>query len=203
MLEDKMLTLKLKLGDQKAMRIIYEKYKDDLLTIAFSMLNKKDQAQELLCDVFITFTKNIRDFELYGNLKNYFLICLINRVRDKLRTNMYQVVGLDSSGPLDTNASEPHQNAVINKRSRSAKAAPYPSQCVCLIFQLIAPFKPLHAPRLIDHPTLSGKKWVTLAAHLNLQNLLGRTGDKGITTRANYLSIGKILGMNLIFHPAS
>ena len=39
MVEDKLLIWKLKHGDKEALRQLYEKYKDDLMTIATSLLS--------------------------------------------------------------------------------------------------------------------------------------------------------------------
>ncbi len=69
-----------------------------------------------------------------------------------------------------------------------------------LLFRLVAPPKPFYSPGGIEHPALSGEKWMTLAAQFHLEQLLGRTGGEGITTGADYLGIGKVLGMNLFFH---
>ena len=41
---------------------------------------------------------------------------------------------------------------------------------------------------------------MALTAQLNLEELPGRAGSKGITAGTNNLGIGKILGMNLILH---
>ncbi len=100
MLEDKLLIFRLKRGDERALRQIYEKYKDTLLTIAILLLQDKNRAEDVLHDVFVSFAKGVREFRLYGSLSNYFVSCLIDRVRDIHREKMYQVVGLDSTGPI-------------------------------------------------------------------------------------------------------
>jgi RNA polymerase sigma factor (sigma-70 family) len=112
MLEDKLLIFRLKQGDEQALRQIYEKYKDILLTIATSLLRDVSEAEDVLHDVFVSFTKGIRKFHLYGSLKNYLIICLVNRARDIRRKKMYQVVGLDSTGPIRSDSAGPTE-AVI------------------------------------------------------------------------------------------
>ena len=58
----------------------------------------------------------------------------------------------------------------------------------------------LNTPGSIDHPLLSGEKWVTLVAKLYLNLLLGGADGKGITTGAGRFGILIIGGVNLIFH---
>lgn len=112
MLEDKLLIFRLKRADEQALRQIYEKYKDTLLTVATLLLQDKNRAEDILHDVFVSFARGVRGFHLYGSLKSYLVSCLINRVRDIHREEMYQVVGLDSTGPIRAGAGGPSE-AVI------------------------------------------------------------------------------------------
>ena len=100
MLEERLLVWKLKRGDANALRQIYEKHKDELLSIATCLLNEASTAENVLHDVFVFFAQNVEQFYLYGSLKNYLITCVVNRVREKFREKMYQVVGLDSTGPI-------------------------------------------------------------------------------------------------------
>jgi len=102
MLEDKLLIFRLKGADEQALRRIYEKYKDTLLTIATLLLQDKNKAEDILHDVFVSFAKGIRGFRLYGSLESYLVSCVVGRARDIYREKMYQVVGLDSTGPIRT-----------------------------------------------------------------------------------------------------
>jgi RNA polymerase sigma-70 factor (ECF subfamily) len=107
MLEDKLLVWKLKRGDADALRRIYEKYKDDLFSIAASLLNETAAAEDILHDVFVSFAENVERFDLYGSLKNYFITCVVNRVLDRFRTKMYQVVEIDRVEPVGSNSAGP------------------------------------------------------------------------------------------------
>lgn len=107
MLEDKLLIWKLKRGDADALRRIYEKYKDDLLTIAGSLLNETAAAEDILHDVFVSFAENVQRFHLYGSLKNYFITCVVNKVRDRFRAKMYQVVEIERVAPVDSKSAGP------------------------------------------------------------------------------------------------
>jgi len=118
MLEDKLLIFRLKRGDEQTLRQIYEKYKDTLLTIATSLLRDASEAEDVLHDVFVSFTKGIREFHLYGSLKNYLISYLVNRARDIHRKKMYQVVGLDSTGPIRSDSDGPTEAVIDDEESQ-------------------------------------------------------------------------------------
>jgi len=109
MLEDKRLIWKLKAGDAGALRQIYEKYKDELLTIAVSLLGERAAAEDVLHDVFVSFASQIGRFRLYGSLKNYFVTCVVGRVRERFSSKMYEVVGLESTGPIRAETERPDE----------------------------------------------------------------------------------------------
>jgi RNA polymerase sigma-70 factor (ECF subfamily) len=119
MLEDKRLVWKLKRGDADALRRIYEKYKDDLLTVAVSLLNETAAAEDILHDVFVSFAEDVERFHLYGSLRSYFITCVVNRVRDRFRSKMYQVVEIDSVWPVGSNsADDPAETLLDSERTQ-------------------------------------------------------------------------------------
>jgi RNA polymerase sigma-70 factor (ECF subfamily) len=92
MVEDKLLIWKLRKGDEDALRRIYAKYKDDLITIAVCLLCKIDDAAEVLHDVFVSFAGNAREFHLYGGLRSYLTTCVVSSVNKRLNSQMYEVI---------------------------------------------------------------------------------------------------------------
>ncbi|MGD2095235.1 MAG: hypothetical protein PVH77_09545, partial [Phycisphaerales bacterium] len=70
MLEDKRLILELKRGNKEALREIYMKYKDKLLTVAVSLLHDVYAAEDVLHDVFVSFAGSARRLELRVSLRN-------------------------------------------------------------------------------------------------------------------------------------
>ncbi len=102
MLEDNLLIWKLRHGDRQALRQIYEKYKDELLTIATLLLNEADEAEDALHEVFVFFANTAARFRLYGGLRNYLISYIVNHIRDRHRRKMYQVVEVDRSGQAET-----------------------------------------------------------------------------------------------------
>jgi RNA polymerase sigma-70 factor (ECF subfamily) len=104
MVDDKRLIWRVRRGDKQALRQIYEKYKDELFTIAYLLLNDKSAAEEILHNVFVAFAGGAGQFRLYGSLKYYLITRVVNSVRQSSQEKMYQVVEVDRSG---RNASEP------------------------------------------------------------------------------------------------
>ena len=85
MIEDELLKLKFKLGSEDALRRIYEKYLDYLLSVAMAFLNDAHAAEDVVHDVFVSLAQSGDRFRLAGNLKHYLATCVANRARDRLR----------------------------------------------------------------------------------------------------------------------
>ena len=72
MLEDKLLILKFNRGNREALLSIYEKYKDDLVTLAAALLTEVASAEDVVHDVFVGFIESSRKFRepqrLFGDL---------------------------------------------------------------------------------------------------------------------------------------
>jgi RNA polymerase sigma factor (sigma-70 family) len=118
MLKDKLLIFRLKRADERALRQIYEEYKDTLLTIAILLLQDKNKAEDILHDVFVSFVKGVRGFRLYGSLKNYLVSCVVRRARDIHLEKMYRVVGLDSTGPIRAGSSTPSEAVIGDEETQ-------------------------------------------------------------------------------------
>ena len=71
MAEDRELVESLRQGDRDALQRIYEKYKDDLLTIASCMLADRADAEDCLHDVFVSLVADSARVRPDGNLKGY------------------------------------------------------------------------------------------------------------------------------------
>lgn len=85
MSEDRQLLKRLRRGDADVLCLIYEKYMDDLLTVATSLLSDVHSAEDCVHDVFVNFAGAINKLTIRHNLKGYLLSCVANRARDQLR----------------------------------------------------------------------------------------------------------------------
>jgi len=90
MFEDQRLLNRLRAGDKDALRRIYEKYIDDLLRVATSLLSDIQSAEDCLHDVFVNFAGTIDGSMIQSNLKSYLISCVANRARDQLRSKARQ-----------------------------------------------------------------------------------------------------------------
>jgi RNA polymerase sigma factor (sigma-70 family) len=83
MLEDKLLIWKFNRGNREALHSIYEKYKDDLVTLAAALLTDVASAEDVVHDVFVGFIESSRRFRLTGSLKGYLATCVANNARNR------------------------------------------------------------------------------------------------------------------------
>ena len=90
MFEDLRLLNRLCAGDKDALRRIYEKYIDDLLRVATSLLQDIQSAEDCLHDVFVNFAGTVDGSMINSNLKSYLISCVANRARDQLRSKARQ-----------------------------------------------------------------------------------------------------------------
>ncbi|MHC4205845.1 MAG: RNA polymerase sigma factor [Planctomycetota bacterium] len=109
MLDEKRLILELKQGSRDALRQIYMEYKDNLLTIAASMLHDSHAAEDVLHDVFVSFAGSIGNIQLRGSLKSYLTASVVNRVRDMYRKKKHHLVELQEAGQLAADSDGPVQ----------------------------------------------------------------------------------------------
>jgi len=109
MVEDKILVWKFNRGSKDALRRIYEKYKDDLLGLAITLLRDRSLAEDVVHDVFVSFAGAVGTFHLSGTLKGYLSTCVANSARDRNRLrsgrdagpDVVEAAGSNSDGPLE------------------------------------------------------------------------------------------------------
>jgi len=85
MIEDELLKLRFKRGSGDALRRIYEKYLNYLLSVAMAFLNDAQASEDIVHDVFVSLAQSAGTFRLRGSLKGYLATCVANRARDRLR----------------------------------------------------------------------------------------------------------------------
>jgi len=112
MLEDRILVWKARSGDADGLRAIYEKYKDDLLSIGVALLHNVSDAEDVLHEVFVDFAKGINEFRLYGSLRKYLTKCMVNRIHDRWRSKLYEVREVERRPKLDSRQKLPEEEAM-------------------------------------------------------------------------------------------
>jgi len=114
-LDEKRLIQELKQGSNEALRRIYMEYKDNLLTIAASMLHDTHTAEDVLHDVFVSFAGSIGKIQLRGSLKSYLTASIVNRVRDMYRKKKHHLVELEEAGQLAADSDGPVRSAEFDE----------------------------------------------------------------------------------------
>lgn len=117
MLEDEVLKLRFKCGSQAALERIYEKYVDQMLTVAVGLVHEIHTAEDAVHDAFVRFAQSRERFRLQGNLKRYLTACVVNRVRDVMRQRQTTSVGATARPDCST-PGDPYECVVCNELSQ-------------------------------------------------------------------------------------
>jgi RNA polymerase sigma-70 factor (ECF subfamily) len=115
--EDNILVWKFNRGSKDALRRIYEKYKDDLLGLAITLLRDRSLAEDVVHDVFVLFAGTVGSFSLSGTLKGYLSTCVANRARDRNRLRSPQLAGPDVVETTGSDWNGPMENAIGTEES--------------------------------------------------------------------------------------
>lgn len=138
MLEDKYLILKFNRGDRGVLHRIYDKYKDDLVSLAAALLLDVSQAEDVVHDVFIAFLHSAERFRLTGSLKGYLATCVANRARNINKTAWRRHgTALDGVPEMTSEAPPPEEVALLGEELGRLAAAlqqlPYEQREVLLL----------------------------------------------------------------------
>lgn len=124
MLEDRLLVWKCKHGSKDAFCRIYDKYRDDLLRLALSLLNETDMAEDVVHDVFASFIRNRRQFRLTGSLKSYLATCVANKARNENRSRKRRHhSGLDDVDSVTSDSTRPDRWIIVSDEFRRLNEA--------------------------------------------------------------------------------
>jgi len=119
MLEDKLLIWKFNRGNRDVLRSIYEKYKDDLVTLAAALLVDVSSAEDAVHDVFVSFIKSAEKFRLTGSLKGYLATCVANNARNTNKAGQrHGSIGLDEAAPIVSDSNRPEFSVIFGEELR-------------------------------------------------------------------------------------
>jgi RNA polymerase sigma-70 factor (ECF subfamily) len=138
MLEDRYLILKFNRGDRSVLHRIYDKYKDDLVSLAAALLRDVSLAEDVVHDVFIAFLSSAERFRLTGSLKGYLATCVANRARNVNKAAWRRHgTALDGVVEMACDAPAPEQAAIFGEQLRRLTEAlqqlPYEQREVLLL----------------------------------------------------------------------
>jgi len=119
MIEDKLLIWRIKHGSSDALGRIYKKYKDNLLRLAFGLLNDRAAAEDIVHDCFVSIAQSPEKLKLSGNFKSYLATCVVNRLRNANKAgHRREVIGQDEAGTAVSNLKRPEQWIIDSERLR-------------------------------------------------------------------------------------
>lgn len=138
MLEDRYLILRFNRGDRSVLHRIYDKYKDDLVTLAAALLLDVSLAEDVVHDVFISFLNCAERFRLTGSLKGYLATCVANRARNVNKAAWRRHgTPLDSVREMACDAPPPEQTAIFGEQlgrlTGALRQLPYEQREVLLL----------------------------------------------------------------------
>ncbi len=138
MLEDKLLIWKFNRGNRIALRGIYEKYKDDLVTLAAALLIDVSSAEDIVHDVFVSFIESSRQFRLTGSLKGYLATCVVNKARNVNKAKQrHRSITLVDASSNNTASSNPTSGMIfgeeLSQLSRAIEQLPYEQREVLIL----------------------------------------------------------------------
>lgn len=124
MLQDKRLIWRLRRGDAEALRLIYDKYKLDLLKLAILMTGNIHPSEDAVQDVFLRLAECFDRISDRGNLKNFLVTCLMNRMRTLRRDGQRHQAAKFDQAAMQTAADNPaDQWAVVNEQMQRISEA--------------------------------------------------------------------------------
>ncbi len=86
-ISDKNLIRRINAGDEKAFRMLYDLYWEQLLVSAFNIVKKKDIAEDILQDIFIKFWIKRGEIKIKTSLQGYLYSCVLYKTYDYFRKN--------------------------------------------------------------------------------------------------------------------
>jgi RNA polymerase sigma factor (sigma-70 family) len=117
MIDEKILVWRFNRGSKDAFQTIYEKYKDDLLGLAITLLRDRSLAEDVVHDVFVSFARMTGSFQLSGTLKGYLSTCVANAARDKNRASLHRDVGFEAAEAMHSDSGNQVEHAIDSEQS--------------------------------------------------------------------------------------
>ena len=163
MLEDKLLIWKFNRGNRDVLQGIYEKYKDDLVTLAAALLADVNSAEDVVHDVFVSFIESAEKFRLTGSLKGYLATCVANNARNRNKAKQrHRSIAMDEVNPAAADSSSPEFTAMFGEELRQLSLAlgqlPYEQREVLILHSYSGmKFKVIARQQRISINTVQGR----------------------------------------------
>jgi RNA polymerase sigma-70 factor (ECF subfamily) len=119
MLEERLLTWKFNRGNRDVLCRVYQKYKDDLMTLAAALLYDRSSAEDVVHDVFVNFIRSCGGLRVRQSLKGYLTTAVANSARNRNKSRQrHQSTGLDQVAPIASHLNRPDFWAIFGEQSQ-------------------------------------------------------------------------------------
>jgi RNA polymerase sigma-70 factor, ECF subfamily len=125
-LSDAELIHQLRAGKQQALRYLYDRYGGLVYTIAFQILSRSDEAEDLTQEVFLTFWKQDKFDPDRAALSTYLSVLVRSRALNKLRSRASQAKALERLQQWTTDDAlepTPLEKASLEEQQQAVRAA--------------------------------------------------------------------------------
>lgn len=122
-MSERRLIRRLQQGDAEALREVYLAHKDALLTLAYSLVQDMNTAEDILHDVFVSFAGAVRDLQVRTSLRRYLVGSVLNRARDGFRRKKLHAARFEGEGPAAPTSVGPDEAAVFAEETQQVTAA--------------------------------------------------------------------------------
>jgi len=116
-LKDRRLVHRLRRGDAEALHQVYHRYKDDLLTVAMSLLNDRYAAEDCVHDVFVHFAAAPADLRATRTLLGYLMRCVANLAKNQLKRRHLQPAPLGDGPDCADDCDCPAHRLIVSEES--------------------------------------------------------------------------------------
>ncbi|MCP4612463.1 MAG: RNA polymerase sigma factor [Planctomycetes bacterium] len=164
MIQEKWLMMRFNRGDSQALRDIYVRYKDDLVSLADALLHDKTSAEDAVHDVFAMLIARQDTLKITANLRQYLLTAVANSARRHYRVQKKTPeVSLDAENAPDIETENPPESsAIFGEQQRHLADAlavlPYDQREVILLRHFSdLKFKAIASARNVSINTVQGR----------------------------------------------
>jgi RNA polymerase sigma-70 factor (ECF subfamily) len=135
---EKLLVRRFNKGDADALQSIYDRHKEDLMTLAVALLFDKALAEDVIHDVFARLLSRHCPISIRTSLKGYLMSAVANRARNMNRTGSKRVsVTLDETLGCQGHVDLPERSLIRTEEQvqlvQALKQLPYKQREVILL----------------------------------------------------------------------
>ncbi|MFD2532643.1 sigma-70 family RNA polymerase sigma factor [Gracilimonas halophila] len=129
---DRELMARIKARDSSALSELYDNYNRLLFGLILSVLKKREEAEDILQEVFTKIWENAEKFDLEkGTVYTWIVTLARNKSIDRLRSKVYKEQKKQSTSlndddvfhPLYSNESDPLENTILSERAERVHKA--------------------------------------------------------------------------------